>query len=83
MKKLMKSKWRLAINTLPYIIFIAIAKYTAHYYEAEFLTLNALFTAIISANIFLIGFLISGTLSDYKESERLPGEIAGGKFSTR
>lgn len=77
MKKIMKSKWRLAINTLPFIVFIILAKYVAHYYEIEFLTLNALFTAIISANIFLIGFLISGTLSDFKESERLPGEIAG------
>jgi len=77
MKKIMYSKWRLALNTLPFIVFIILAKYIAHYYEIEFLSLNALFTAIISANIFLIGFLISGTLSDFKESERLPGEIAG------
>lgn len=31
---------------------------------------------IISAGIFLIGFMLSGTLADYKESERIPGEIA-------
>jgi hypothetical protein len=38
--------------------------------------LNSLFTAIISANIFLIGFLISGVLVDYKESEKLPGDLS-------
>jgi hypothetical protein len=71
-----KNKWHLAIKTFPIIVLVILAKYVAHYFNVEFLSLNALFTAIISANIFLIGFLITGTLSDFKESERLPGEIA-------
>jgi hypothetical protein len=72
----MKSRWRLAVKTVPYIILIIIFKYLAHFYNVEFLSLNALFTALISSNIFLIGFLLSGTLSDFKESERLPSELA-------
>ena len=40
------------------------------------LVLNPLFTGIVAANVFLMGFLLSGVLSDFKESERLPGEIA-------
>ena len=51
-------------------------KLVIHFLGFEFLTLNSLFTAIISANIFLIGFLISGVLADYKESEKIPGELA-------
>ncbi len=70
------SKWKLAIKTMPFIVVIIMIKFIAHYFEYEFLTLNSLFTAIISANIFLIGFLISGTLVDYKESEKLPGDLA-------
>jgi len=42
----------------------------------ELIALSPLFTALISANIFLIGFLISGVLVDYKEAEKIPGEIA-------
>ncbi len=42
----------------------------------EFLSLNSLFGAIISATVFLVGFLISGVLADYKESEKLPGDLA-------
>lgn len=38
--------------------------------------LNALFSSLIAGTIFLIGFLITGVLSDYKESEKLPSEIA-------
>ncbi len=70
------SRWKLAIKTIPFVIFILLLKFIAHYFAYEFLTLNSLFTAIISANIFLIGFLISGTLVDYKESEKLPGDLS-------
>jgi len=71
-----KTKWKLAFNTIPLIVLVIVVKLIIHYFNIEFLSLNALFTALISANIFLIGFLISGTLSDYKESEKLPGDIA-------
>ncbi len=30
----------------------------------------------MAANVFLLGFLLAGTLSDFKESERLPGDLA-------
>lgn len=37
--------------------------------------LNALFTSLVAGTIFLIGFLISGVLTDYKESEKIPSEL--------
>lgn len=70
------SRWKLAIKTLPYVVVIILIKFLIHELGYEFLSLNSLFTAIISANIFLIGFLISGTLVDYKESEKLPGDLS-------
>jgi len=70
------SRWKLALKTIPFVVVIVLLKFVAHRYGYEFLTLNALFTAIISANIFLIGFLISGVLVDYKESEKLPGDLS-------
>lgn len=70
------SRWKIAIKTIPFVVIIILFKFIAHYFGYEFLTLNSLFTAIISANIFLIGFLISGTLVDYKESEKLPGDLS-------
>ena len=38
--------------------------------------LNALFSSLVAGTIFLIGFLISGVLSDYKESEKIPSELS-------
>ena len=71
-------KWKLTLKVLPFIAIILIIKLIAHYFKLEFLTLNSLFSAIVSANVFLIGFLISGVLVDYKEAEKLPGELATG-----
>jgi predicted membrane chloride channel (bestrophin family) len=76
MKHFYPPKWRLTLKVLPFVLVLIILKFGAHYFNWEFLTLSSLFTAIISANIFLLGFLISGVLSDYKESEKLPGELA-------
>jgi predicted membrane chloride channel (bestrophin family) len=70
------SRWTLAIKVLPFVAVIVILKFAVHYFGAEFLSLSSLFTAVVSANIFLIGFLISGVLVDYKESEKIPGDMA-------
>lgn len=75
-RSLIHTRWRLALKTVPFVATIIAIKFGTHYYGYEFLSLNSLFTAIISANIFLIGFLISGTLVDYKESEKLPGDLS-------
>ena len=75
-RRFFHSRWRVALKVIPFVIGIVFLKFIVHYFGYEFLTLNSLFTAIISANIFLIGFLISGTLVDYKESEKLPGDLS-------
>ena len=61
---------------MPVVAAVALLKIVIHFYNLEFLQLSALFTGLISANIFLIGFNISGVLSDFKAGEKLPGELA-------
>jgi predicted membrane chloride channel (bestrophin family) len=69
-------KWSLAFKIMPIIIVVAILKFVAHDYGFEVMELNALFTSLVAGTIFLIGFLISGVLSDYKESEKIPSELS-------
>jgi hypothetical protein len=69
-------KWSIALKIMPLVIIIAIFKLFFHKYGLEVMELNALFTSLVAGTIFLIGFLISGVLSDYKESEKLPSEIS-------
>ena len=69
-------KWSVAFRILPMVAAVLILKYLAHLYQLELMELNALFTSLVAGTIFLIGFLISGVLTDYKESEKLPSELA-------
>ncbi len=69
-------KWYIAFRIIPAIIIVGVLKYFANLYGYEVLELNALFTSLVAGTIFLIGFLISGVLTDYKESEKLPSELA-------
>jgi branched-subunit amino acid transport protein AzlD len=39
-------------------------------------TLSPLYTGLVAGTIFLLGFLLAGTLADYKESEKMPGDLA-------
>jgi predicted membrane chloride channel (bestrophin family) len=73
----LKRSMNLVIKVLPYVALIIAAKLLAHRLDIEIIPLNAIFSAMIGANVFLIGFLISGVLADYKESEKLPGELSG------
>ena len=76
MKKFFGTKWILMLKIVPVLALIMGLKMATHYFGIEFLTFSAFFSALISANIFLIGFILSGVLSDYKEAEKIPGEIA-------
>jgi len=61
---------------LPVVALVAIAKTLITELDAESIELNPLYTGLVAGNIFLLGFLLAGTLADYKESEKLPVEIA-------
>jgi hypothetical protein len=69
-------KWSLAFKIMPLIFAVIILKILCRRFGFEVMELNALFTSLVAGTIFLIGFLISGVLSDYKESEKLPSEIS-------
>ena len=78
MKKIndLRRKWHLLIKIMPLLLFAFVLKLISHQYGLEIISMNALFTSLIAATTFLIGFLITGVISDYKESEKLPGELA-------
>ena len=68
-------KWAIAFKILPLLILVALLKTVSHKFGLEVMELNALFTSLVAGTIFLIGFLVSGVLSDYKESEKIPSEL--------
>jgi hypothetical protein len=71
-----QSQIQFLLRVLVVVAVIVAAKIVANLLSWQPISLNALFSGIIAANVFLMGFLLSGVLSDYKESERMPGELS-------
>ncbi len=69
--------FRLAVRVLPVAVGAILVKLAVDQLGWDRVELNTLHSGLLAANVFLIGFLLAGTLSDYKESERLPAELAG------
>jgi hypothetical protein len=70
-------KWRLMITTLPFVAVVTGIK--------AFLEFGVSFAGVVdfgdvgvvlTGAVFLTGFLLAGTMADYKESEKIPADVA-------
>jgi predicted membrane chloride channel (bestrophin family) len=55
---------------------VCLVKIIGHAFGIERISLNPLFSALVASTVFLLGFLLNGVLTDFKESEKIPAEIA-------
>jgi hypothetical protein len=70
-------KWKLMLATLPYVAgMVALNIAIAHSGWFEGVIDFADIGLVLTGGIFLIGFMLAGTMADYKEAERLPAELA-------
>ena len=72
-------KWKLMFTTLPFALVILLLTFV----RTQTLAIPPLFefsdtAPIITVTALVIGFMLSGVMSDHKEGERLPAEIACG-----
>ena len=75
MARKFNKKYQLVLRVILIAGVVIVLKLIAHWVGWEIISLNPLFSGIVAANVFLMGFLLTGVLTDYKESERLPGEL--------
>ena len=71
-----RSDFRLVLRAAPFVALPVLAKLLVDQLGWDTVELNPLYSGLVAANVFLLGFLLAGTLADYKESEKLPGELA-------
>lgn len=74
-RSVLRRRFGLFLTVIGVVISLGIVKVAVHWVGWEFLNLNALFTSVIAGAVFIIGFLLSSILSDYKEAERIPAEM--------
>lgn len=70
-------KWNLFLTTLPYVVAVVTLKQiNSHFKIVDGLIEFGDVVMVLTGGIFLIGFMLAGTMADYKESEKIPGELA-------
>lgn len=57
-------------------IGLVIAKAVLHNFNLEIIDQASLHNSVIAGAFFVVGFLLSATIADYKESERIPSEFS-------
>jgi len=72
-----RRRLRLVLKVALAVLALVMLKLLVHGLGLEFISLNPLFSALVAATVFLQGFLLHGVLSDFKESEKLPAQLAG------
>jgi hypothetical protein len=77
MTKVLRGNPRLLLQVLPVAIVVVMLKWLYDLSPLRHLALSPLLTGLIAAEVFIVGFILSGTAADFKEAERLPGELAG------
>lgn len=67
---------RVLLLSLAATAIVLVLKYIFIYFDLRPIELGSLHSAIVSGATFVIGFLLSATIADYKESERIPSDFA-------
>ncbi len=76
MSSFFDGKYLLIIRILPLLAGLLLAKGLLWSFGIHPLPISTLTSSLIAATVFLMGFLISGALPDYKEAEKIPGELS-------
>ena len=82
-QKIQKSKYHLIFSVLPLVLLAGTMKVLFHYLGWEVIPkeLTSFFPSILTGIIFILGFLLAGVVTDYKESEKIPNEMAGSLYA--
>jgi hypothetical protein len=73
-----KGQFHLIFKVLPLVVAAAAIKIVIYALGWELIPkdMTSFFPSILTGIIFILGFILAGVLTDYKESEKIPNEIA-------
>lgn len=75
-KKTFKQRYGIAMRAGAITFGLLFVKYVIDSYGWSLITINPLLTAFLGGVFFTIGILFAGAVTDYKEAEKIPGELA-------
>jgi len=71
------AKCKLFFRALPIAIIFFLMKVVIYYFKLECIpaNLSSMLPTVLTSIIFVLGFLLAGVITDFKESERIPNDI--------
>ncbi len=70
-------KWKLMLTTLPFVaVAIGVKLFLRQVLRFEGVIDFSDVGLVLTAGVFLIGFMLAGVMADYKESEKIPADLA-------
>jgi hypothetical protein len=76
MKLSSNKKYGLLLKSLVIVAILLVIKLIIGYFNLDTLAAGPITTALVAGVIFTIATVFTGTLTDFKESEKIPGELA-------
>jgi RsiW-degrading membrane proteinase PrsW (M82 family) len=71
-----KKKWGLMAKAVIIMLILLVPRTVIDYYGWDFVPINTVVGAFISGAIFTIAIIFTGTFTDFKESEKVGGDLA-------
>jgi hypothetical protein len=68
-------KFGIILKSAGIVAVLLIIKWIIFKFDGEIVVANPVITALVAGVIFTIAIIFSGVLADYKESEKIPGEL--------
>ena len=75
LRLLVLRRGKVALETALVVPFLLLGRLAVEKLDLQFVTPGPLLTAVVSGGIFVVALVVAGTLTDYKESERVPAEM--------
>ena len=73
--------YRVALDTALIVGAIVVARALLFAAGVDGMTLSPLTSSIVAGGVFVMGLVVAGTLSDYKDADRAPSEMATELYS--
>jgi hypothetical protein len=69
-------KYGLIVTALGISVVLLVARFIIDTLNLDLISINTVIGSFVGAAIFTIAIILAGTMTDFKESERIPGELA-------
>jgi hypothetical protein len=68
-------RWKIFSQVAAIVALLLIVKFVLYKLDWEVLSVTPLHTGILAGSVFVLGFILSSTHTDYKESEKMPVDV--------